>query len=308
MDLLEGRTLDRWHDFAQPLHPAQAVTLVHQACLGLAEAHAMGVVHRDVKPENIFVKTDGQIKIIDFGLARSWDGSPVVGENASENHMIVGTPHYTQPEQLRTRVLTPASDVYSLASILYELLTARSPFFPNRPLRLIKDELRDEPAKWLVAHVKIEPAPINRTPGCYHLPPALVRGIHRALDKDPAKRPPNASALANILGQVLHRDMGIPVAATLRILHPNGTLDEQLFLPGSYRIGSGERCEIKLRDDHVPDVHAVLEWSGMPSRPHLRPIRPDDTVTVNDEVIEWPVELGEHDEFAVGQTRMAILY
>ncbi len=71
MDLLKGSTLDEWHDFAEPLHPAQAVTIIHQACLGLAEAHAVGVVHRDIKPENIFIERDGQIKLLDFGLARS---------------------------------------------------------------------------------------------------------------------------------------------------------------------------------------------------------------------------------------------
>ncbi len=308
MDLLDGCTLDEWHSFKEPLHPAQAVTIVHQACLGLAEAHAMGIVHRDVKPENVFIERDGQIKLLDFGLARSWDGRPVVGVNASEAHMVVGTPHYSQPEQLRTRVLTPASDVYSLATILYELLSARSPFFPERPLPEIVYELRNDPKQWLAAHAKKEPAPLREMPGCERLPEALVRGIHRALSKDPDKRPPTAGALANILGLVLHRDMGIPVAAKLRVLHPDDTLDDRLFLPGSYRIGSGDRCEIKLRDDTVPKVHAVLEWSGIPNRPHLRPLADDGVVRVNDAKIDRPVELQEDDEFSVGKTRLAVLY
>jgi serine/threonine-protein kinase len=308
MDLLDGATLDQWHGFREPLHPAQAVTIIHQACLGLAEAHAMGVVHRDVKPENVFIETDGQIKMLDFGLARSWDGRPVVGVNASENHMVIGTPHYSQPEQLRTRVLTPASDVYSLATILYELLSGRSPFFPEKPLLQVKHELRNDPKRWLAAHAKIEPTPLDSLPRCAALPDALVQGIHRCLEKDPDARPPNASALANILGLVLHRDMGIPVAATLRTLHPDQNLEDRLFLPGSYRIGSGERCEIKLRDDDVPNVHAVLEWSGIPNRPHLRPLYRDASVKVNDRAIEVPVELAEDDEFSVGRTRLAVLY
>jgi serine/threonine protein kinase len=308
MDLLDGCTLDEWHAFKEPLHPAQAVTIVHQACLGLAEAHAMGIVHRDVKPENVFIERDGQIKLLDFGLARSWDGSPVVGVNATDAHMVVGTPHYSQPEQLRTRVLTPASDVYSLATILYELLSARSPFFADRPLPEVVYELRNDPKQWLAAHAKREAAPLRSLPGCERLPEALVRGIHRALSKDPELRPPNAGALANILGLVLHRDMGIPVAAKLRVLHPDNALDDRLFLPGSYRIGSGDRCEIKLRDDSVPKVHAVLEWSGIPNRPHLRPLSDDGVVLVNDEAIDRPVELGEDDEFSVGNTRLAVLY
>jgi serine/threonine protein kinase len=308
MDLLEGCTLDQWHDFSEPLHPAQAVTIVHQACLGLAEAHAMGVVHRDVKPENVFIERDGKIKMLDFGLARSWDGRPVVGVNASDAHMIVGTPHYSQPEQLKTRVLTPASDVYSLATILYELLSARSPFFPDEKLVDVKYRLRNDPAVWLRAHAQQEPVSIRGLPGCTGLPESLVRGLERALRKNPDDRPPNAGALANILGLVLHRDMGIPVAAMLRTLHPDDVLVDRLFLPGSYRIGSGERCEIKLRDDTVPGVHAVLEWSGIPNKPHLRPLSRDDLVKVNDAPIRAPMELDGDDEFSVGQTRLAVIF
>lgn len=308
MDLLKGCTLDQWHDFSEPLHPAQAVTIVHQVCLGLAEAHAMGIVHRDVKPENVFIEEDGKIKLLDFGLARSWDGTPVIGVNASDAHLIVGTPHYSQPEQLVTRVLSPASDVYALATILFELLSGRSPLFPDRTLPEVREDLRYDPNQWLLAHAQVEPAPIQRMPGCEDLPDALARGIDRALRKNPEERPPTAGAFANILGLVLHRDMGIPVAATLRMLHPDRTMVDRLFLPGSYRIGSGERCEIKLRDDLVPRVYAVLEWSGIPNRPHLRPLSHDGVVKVNDRPIEHTVELEEEDEFSVGQTRLTVMY
>ncbi|MEM6291667.1 MAG: FHA domain-containing serine/threonine-protein kinase [Myxococcota bacterium] len=310
MDLLAGDTLEDWHTYDAPLHPAQAVTIVHQACLGLAEAHAMGIVHRDVKPENVFIEAEGHIKMLDFGLARSWDGTPVVGVNASDAHMVVGTPHYCQPEQLKTRVLTPASDVYSLATILYELLSSRSPLFPEQLLPETVERLRNEPKTWLAAHMRNEPVPISQMPGCEGLPDALVRGIHRALSKDPAERPPTAGAFANILGLVLHREMDIPVAAQLRMLHPDGTLNDQLFLPGSYRIGSGERCEIKLRDDDVLSVAAVLEWSGNPNLPHLRPLAgaSSDLICVNDEPVAGTVELPRDSEFSVGGTRLAVIY
>ena len=231
----------------------------------------------------------------------------MVGVNASGTHMIVGKPHYRQPEQLKKRVLTPASDVYSLATILYELLSARSPFFADEPLGVVKHRLRNDPAVWLRAHAQTEAAPIRRLPGCADLPEALVRGLERALQKDPDERPPNAGAFANLLGLVLHRDMGIPVAAMLRVLHPDDVLVDRLFLPGSYRIGSGERCEIKLRDDTVPGVHAVLEWSGAPNKPHLRPLVDDELVKVNDDPIRKPVELSADDEFSVGQTRLTVL-
>ncbi len=310
MDYLEGTTLNAWHSFDEPLHPAQAVTIVHQACLGLAEPHAQGIVHRDVKPENIFVQDNGQIKVLDFGLARSWDGSPVIGANATQVHMVVGTPHYSQPEQLKTRVLTPASDVYSLATILYELLSAHSPFHPDRPLNEVREEYREKPVRWLHAHASMPVVALDSMPGCENLPTALVDGIMLALDKEPDARPPDASAFANILGEVLHRDLGIPVAATLKLRWPEGGVEERLFLPGSYRIGSGERCEIMLPDHHATQirrVHAVLEWSGIPNRPYLRPIIGDGSVKIGDLPIHRPAELGPDDNFWVGPYEMSLV-
>ena len=308
MDCLEGKVLDSWHEFVMPLQPAQAVTIIHQACLGLSEAHTQGIVHRDIKPENIFVEDNGQVKILDFGLARSWDGTPVIGENATQTHMVVGTPHYSQPEQLETRVLSPASDVYSLGMILYELLSARSPFSLTKTLHEVREEWRDTPLLWLQAHRDSPVIPIVEQPGCENIPEGLAKGIQRALSKDPKDRPPHAGALANMLGHILHRDLAIPVAASLKILDPQQQLEDRIFLPGSYRLGSGERCQIKLRDDDVSNVHAILEWSGIPNRPHLRPIVGDGSVRVNDRAITKPIVLGPEDEFSIANYRLAVIY
>lgn len=309
MEFLEGAALDQWHDFRSALAPAQAAIIVHQVCLGLSEAHAKGIVHRDVKPENVFVETSGHIRLLDFGLARSWDGSPVVGVNATQAHMVVGTPHYAQPEQLETRQLAPSSDVYSLGLILYELLTACSPFHKGKPLADIKEEFKHKPLNWLRCHSHEPIVPIREQPGCEGIPEALAVGVMRSLDKDPQARPPDAGALANILGHVLHRDMDIRVAGNLRILHPGESQPEdRVFLPGSYRIGSGDRCEIKLQHDSVLRIHAVIEWAGIPNRPQLRPITGDGTVQLNDAPVHKPVELGPNDEFSVGPYRMGIAF
>lgn len=307
MDYLEGSPLNQWHTFERPLHPAQAVTIVHQSCLGLSEPHAHGIVHRDVKPENIFIQDNGHIKVLDFGLARSWDGSPVVGVNATQTHMVVGTPHYSQPEQLKTRILSPASDVYSLGMILYELLSARSPFHRGRALNDVRNEFRDRPLRWLKAHSESPIVPIRSHRSCRKLPQSLSDAVERALSKEPKERPADAGVFANILGKILHSDFGIPIAATLKLRDDMGNEESHLFLPGSYRIGAGEKCEIPLRgSDQIRRVHAVIEWSGIPTKPHLRPILGDGSVTVRGKPIRKPVHLDKEDWFTVGPFTLSI--
>jgi serine/threonine-protein kinase len=199
MDLLTGQTLDEWHDFRTPLHPAQAVTVIHQACLGLAEAHAMGVVHRDVKPENIFIERDGKIKVLDFGLARSWDGTSIIGHDATGSHMLVGTAHYAQPEQMKTMALTPAADVYSLGMIFYELVTGRTPFVADRSVSEVVEDWRKVPIAWMQAHTSAEVVPPLR-----YLPEGRgLEGVEavilQSLHKDPSKRPASARELAELI-------------------------------------------------------------------------------------------------------------
>jgi serine/threonine-protein kinase len=305
LDFLDGRALDEWHDFRRPLHPAQAVTIIHQAALGLAEAHAKGIVHRDIKPENIFIQSDGLVKVLDFGLARSWDGSPIVGVDASQDHLVVGTPHYSQPEQLRTRVLTPASDVYSLGMILYELVSARSPFHPGMALPDVRAALKDSPAEWLRFHGQEPIVALRRHAGCGRLPQELIVAIERMLSKDPMRRPPDAGATANILGRILHRVLKIPVAARLQIRHPEMPDEERVLVPGYYQIGSGARAHISLRDDDVAAHHCVLEWPGIPHAPRLRPS--DAPVSVNHAKVLSPIALGSNDEIQIGRFSLSIL-
>ena len=94
----------------------------------LAAAHDVGILHRDLKPGNIMLRRDDTIALIDFGLARSWNDQTVAGQNATTGHKLVGTPHYSQPEQLQGKPLTPAADVYSLGVILYSLVCGHSPY------------------------------------------------------------------------------------------------------------------------------------------------------------------------------------
>ncbi len=300
MDYLEGQQLDEFHDFDEPMPAAQATWMVHQACLGLAEAHAHGIVHRDVKPANLWVEPDHNVRVIDFGLARAWDTSGTIGSEVTIGRLLIGTPHYSQPEQLYSNKLTPASDVYSLAVVLYELLSGRCLFFPDEPFSAVRDRLRDDPVPWLAAHRSTPPTPLHRYKHLAELPVALGELVLQCLEKMPELRPANAGVLANSLGSILHYDFGVAVAAMLRITLPWGGHDEALLLPGSHRIGAGKDVEIPLRATGVRPVHAVLEWSGLPELPQLRPLFGDGSVRVNGRPLLQRVQLARGDRIEIG--------
>lgn len=196
MELLEGRPLDRWHDFDRLLDPAWACHVIHQCCLGLMEAHDRGIVHRDLKPANIFIDHQVYARVLDFGLARSWDDSSVIGHDATGSHMLVGTAHYAQPEQMRTMTLTPAADIYSLGMIFYELVTGRTPFVADRPVSEVVEEWKRVPIAWMQAHTGAAIVPPSRYFPLGQDLGAVEAVIMQMLEKDPERRPPSARELA----------------------------------------------------------------------------------------------------------------
>ncbi|MBK8713617.1 MAG: protein kinase [Deltaproteobacteria bacterium] len=308
MDCLEGQQLDEFHDFDEPMPAAQATWMIHQACLGLAEAHTRGIVHRDIKPANLWVEPDHNVRVIDFGLARAWDRTGTIGSEVTIGRLLVGTPHYSQPEQLHSNKLLPASDVYSLAVVLYELLSGRCLFFPEHGFSEVRDRLRDDPVPWLAAHRSALPLPLDRYPHLVDLPPALGELVLQCLEKLPELRPADAGVLANALGSILHYDFGVAVAAMLEITLPWGGFDQQLLLPGIHRIGSARDVEIHLRGPDVQPLHAVLEWSGLPDLPQLRPLVDDGSVRIGGRPIHGRAELQRGDRIEVGPFALALSY
>jgi serine/threonine-protein kinase len=291
MEMLHGFSLSDTHDFNEPMEPAEAVRIVHEACLGLAEAHRAKVVHRDVKPDNIWLLPDRRVKMLDFGLARAWDVDSTIGANATMGHMMIGTPHYAQPEQVLTGRLTAASDVYSLGMILYELLTGHVPLFADEPWQSVRDRLAGEPLLWLTAHLKQPIVPLDHYAPRILVPRTLVDLVHATLDKDAARRPATAGELANALSSIAHFDLGGAAAAILDIRSPSGARRRHRLLPGVHRLGIGEGCEIRLAEHETPRVYAIIEWSGSPREAELQPLATDGSLRINGHVLDYRVRL-----------------
>jgi serine/threonine-protein kinase len=167
----------------------EAVRVVAAAAGALEAAHRAGVVHRDVKPGNVFLTSDGEVKVLDFGIASA------AGEAALTTGDLIGTAAYLAPERALGHRATPAADVYALGVVLYELLAGRRPFEAASDIELA------------MAHVHAHPTPLAQAaPGT---PSFLVAACEQAMSRDPASRPGSAAALARLL-----RDPGPPAPAT----------------------------------------------------------------------------------------------
>jgi serine/threonine protein kinase len=124
----------------------KAIAFAGQIAEGLAEAHRLGVVHRDLKPQNVMIDREGQARIMDFGIARSLKGKGITGEG-----VVIGTPEYMSPEQVEGKEADQRSDIHSLGIILYEMITGRAPFEGDTPFSVAykhRHEAPEEPRKF----------------------------------------------------------------------------------------------------------------------------------------------------------------
>ena len=186
MEYLEGQTLQSLLGHG-PLPIDEAVDYVLQACDALAEIHALEIVHRDVKPENLFLAERPPhatiVKLIDFGISK---GTPKRGSHGEWSTDTVGTPEYMSPEQLDTGVTDVRGDIWSLGVVLYELVTGRKPFEAADLPELCTNILTKQPLR-----------PSQLRPD---LPPAIEDAIMRCLMKDPARRTSSVLELAELIG------------------------------------------------------------------------------------------------------------
>jgi tRNA A-37 threonylcarbamoyl transferase component Bud32 len=181
MEHVDGPSLRDLLRLRGRMDPAEALAILEPVAAGLSAAHAAGLVHRDVKPENVLMGADGRVRIGDFGLARNAaSASTTFGPD-----MFAGSPSYTSPEAVRGEVLDARTDVYALGIILYECLTGVPPLRADTPF-----------ATAMLHTTQRVPAPSQHTAG---IPPAVDEVVRRATAPDPADRFPDAAAFATAL-------------------------------------------------------------------------------------------------------------
>ena len=173
------------------LPEGEAVPIAAQVCEGLTEAHRLGVVHRDLKPQNIMIDRDGNVRIMDFGIARS-----LVAKGVTEAGMIIGTPDYMSPEQVEGMEADARSDIYALGAALYEMVTGRVPFEGDTALIIAMKHK---------AEIPLSPKEINP-----QLSEELTTVILKCLEKDKEKR---YQTTEELLAELKCLEEGLPTAA-----------------------------------------------------------------------------------------------
>jgi len=183
MEFVEGQDLKRYIREHGPLRVAEAVRIAVAVCEVLDYAHRRGIIHRDVKPQNILLRRDGTVKVTDFGIARALSSVTI-----TQTGTVLGSVQYLSPEQARGQPVGRAADIYALGVVLFEMLTGQLPFEGDSPIAIAMAHVHDVP-----------PAPRRLNP---EIPPALEAVILRGMAKQPQHRYASAADLAtDLLGQ-----------------------------------------------------------------------------------------------------------
>ncbi len=188
MEYLNGRPLDEVILDRAPMPPSEVIRLIIEVLGALSAAHTVGVIHRDLKPGNIFLVLESNgseyVKVLDFGLAKQ-GATPNGATPQTRASMIVGTPEYMAPEQACGQPVSPRTDLYAVGIILFEMLTGQLPFRGDSPMHVAIQQVQAQP-----------PSPASLVDG---LPPELEALVLRLLAKEPEQRPASAEAVAREL-------------------------------------------------------------------------------------------------------------
>ena len=196
MEFVNGQSLRNFLKLFETMPFRRGLKITSQICAGLKEAHKEGVVHRDLKPENLIIDTDGNVKILDFGIARSIESTGTISGTGA----VVGTPAYMSPEQAEGKPVDGRTDIYALGLVLYEMFTGRRAFAGDTAVTLALKQIREVPQP-----------PRELTPA---IPAPVEQVILKCLAKDPSQRFQSVEELeAEIDGQVDCLSMETPVPA-----------------------------------------------------------------------------------------------
>ena len=281
MELLEGRDLrDLMRSRAALL--GDKLSIMEQLCDGLGFAHARGIVHRDLKPGNIHVQPNGQVKILDFGLARLGDS------DITRTGTVMGTPSYMSPEQVRGQKADSRADVFSLGAIFYELLANHRPF----------EASSDHDVRLRI--VEAEPVPIRKW--APDIPSALVAVVEKALAKEPARR----FADAGDMGRALATARGVIEGDTIAGLGA-GTADRTMLQGGDATVVQASELGPAHASVRGATALTLARTPSAAARSHLpRTVRPDPTVG-GGAATQPPAASGPSRTLLVGGAAAAVL-
>ena len=251
MELIEGGTLRELLRERGPMPPHAVAAVLAPVLGGLANAHRAGLVHRDVKPENVLISDDGEVKIADFGLVRA-----VAEAKITSTSVILGTAAYLSPEQVSTGDAGPRSDVYAVGVLAYELLTGATPFTGDSALSIAYQRIDND-----------VPPPSAAIVG---VPPLFDELVSRATRRDPADRYADAQAMGAALETIVD-ELGLP---PFRVPAPRNS---------AQHVASAE-YHSRILDDHVtestgpPQPASQPSFAPPPPRQHTREMTrgPDD--------------------------------
>jgi serine/threonine-protein kinase len=199
MELLEGESLGQVL-LRGPLAAARALIVVRQVALALAHAHERGLVHRDLKPDNIYLCPGGRVKVLDFGLCKQVSE---IEPGLTQAGVVFGTPEYMSPEQAEGKPIDGRSDLYSLGAVLFRTLTGELPFQASTYLGLLTQHISATPP--VPSHVRPDLA----------IQPAVDELVLQLLEKLPARRPASAGALVVAIDAIVQPGGSARVAAEL---------------------------------------------------------------------------------------------
>jgi serine/threonine protein kinase/uncharacterized Tic20 family protein len=294
MEFLDGEDLSQVLSVRGRLSAGEVVALGRQIGDALRTAHRAGVVHRDIKPQNIRLTTAGIAKLIDWGIAR-----PSAGARLTQTGLFIGTPAYIAPEIWEGGEADQRTDIYALGIVLYELLSGRVPYDAETPAAIMRLHLQAAPPPLVVFRPD--------------LPRGLESIVLKALARDPEQRFQSADELLAALMQP-ERSVALPARTPL----PSGVPAE--YAPMAYLTGQGAlvslrqnvtilgrspRSDISIEDGRVSAEHARIERQG--PQYVLRDLRSRNGTYLNGQRVSGSVVLHPGDQVRVGQTSFAFV-